>query len=253
MNRGFLRGKFNYKLSLGQKLFYQLPHEIIFVLNKTFRKKHYKILQKKRFELVSQDEYSLVGFDENKCIFVHIPKAGGVSINKALFGNLGGGHVPIYKYYLSFSPKEFEGYYKFSFVRNPWDRLVSAYFFLKSGGFNDSDKHFFVENLSKYKTFNDFVIGWLNEENIYSWIHFVPQYEFIMLNSKVLVDKIFKVEKMDNNMLILSSKLNRNLDIYHENKTIRRNKNYKDYYNDKTIEIVRKIYNKDIKMFQYEF
>ena len=69
---------------------------------------------------------SLRSYDEYKCIFVHVPRTGGVAIAKSLFGNLGGSHISISLYRKVFSDV-FDGYYKFTFVRNPWDRLVSAY------------------------------------------------------------------------------------------------------------------------------
>jgi len=36
-------------------------------------------------------DYTLEGFDRLKCIYIHIPKAPGIAINKALFGNYGAG------------------------------------------------------------------------------------------------------------------------------------------------------------------
>lgn len=108
--------------------------------------------------------YGMLGFDELKTIFVHVPKCGGVSINRALFGNLGGGHTSLEEYLTVFSPSEFLSFFKFAFVRNPWDRVVSAYFFLKNGGLNQWDKDWFARELSEYETFESFVRQWLNKK-----------------------------------------------------------------------------------------
>ena len=88
----------------------------------------------------TDDGYSFKPFDQCGCIFIHIPKCAGVSVSKALFGNLAGGHSRVVDYQLVFNSNEYSNYFKFTFVRNPWDRLVSAFFFLKKGGFNDADK-----------------------------------------------------------------------------------------------------------------
>lgn len=57
-----------------------------------------------------------------------------------LFGNLGGAQLRIPHDQLIFSQREFEDYFKFTFVRNPWDRLLSAFLFLKKGGANKVDR-----------------------------------------------------------------------------------------------------------------
>ena len=70
-------------------------------------------------------------YHHKKTIFVHIPKTGGIFIRKALklpnpTGVLDKDHVrPSF-----LGIKEYwEDYFTFTFVRNPYDRLVSSYFF----------------------------------------------------------------------------------------------------------------------------
>jgi hypothetical protein len=67
---------------------------------------------------------------------VHVPKTAGVAISLALFGNLAGEHASIRDYQTIYPKSVFERYVRFTFVRNPWDRLLSAFSFLKSGGMN---------------------------------------------------------------------------------------------------------------------
>ena len=81
---------------------------------------------------VNEHGYSYQGFDEKRAIFIHIPKCAGVSVAQALFGNLAGGHATLDKYLNVFEAHCIEEYFLFTIVRNQWDRLVSAYFFLKA-------------------------------------------------------------------------------------------------------------------------
>src|SRR3954465_5712000 len=91
--------------------------------------------------------YSKNCFDYYKCIFIHIPKTAGVSISKSLFGNYTD-HANIDWYLKHYEKRTVEQYYKVAFVRNPWDRLYSAYVFLRQGGMYEADATFYNQNLS---------------------------------------------------------------------------------------------------------
>jgi hypothetical protein len=65
--------------------------------------------------------------NRHRCIFIHIPKTAGASIALSLFNE-----PPRHVHYRDFeiaNPDKFRRYFKFAFVRNPWDRLVSSYFY----------------------------------------------------------------------------------------------------------------------------
>jgi hypothetical protein len=209
--------------------------------------------QARRKKCASKDENSLQGFDKHQCIFVHIPKAAGVSLANNLFGDLGGGHLPIYRYYQVYSPSEFKRYFKFTIVRNPWDRLVSAYFFLKEGGFNDVDKKWYDKNISHYRNFDSFVKGWMSKTSVYDFIHFVPQYRYIALGDNILVDKVYRFESMDETLNDLSKRFSMKLENKHLNKTGSREKGYRQYYTKESEILVAKIYKKDVELFGYSF
>lgn len=234
-------------------LIWRLPYNVRYYFFKFKHPEGFKQKQALRQIQSKGDHLSLKGFDDLKCIFVHIPKAAGISVNKALFGNYGGSHHKLKDYQLIFNKKEFNTYYKFTFVRNPWDRLVSTYFFLKNGGFHENDKAWFDENLSQFNNFEEFVLNWLNEDNIYKWIHFIPQNEFITVNGKVLIDDVYKLENIDEDMKAIAKKLNLTLELRHENQNPNRNSKYREYYSSKTKEIVSRVYKKDIELFDYQF
>ena len=78
-------------------------------------------------------EFSLVECFKLRCIFFHIPKTAGLSLSAALFGNRGLGHIDVRTARILFGERRFSSFFKFCFVRNPWDRLVSAYHYLHAG------------------------------------------------------------------------------------------------------------------------
>jgi chondroitin 4-sulfotransferase 11 len=237
-----------------RKVIMYIPQNILRFLFKLFFNKEYsKIESLKKLTVKVENQYSLKGFIDNKCIFIHIPKAGGISLAISLFGNLGFGHSEAYKYLLVFNKKEFNEYFKFTVVRNPWDRLVSAYLFLKAGGYNQKDKEWFDEHLSRYKDFQHFVMEWVNENNVFRGIHFKPQYEFITIKNKIVIDKIYKMENLDEVEVDFREKLNKDIKIIHKNKTPLRSKGYRQHYNETTKEIVRRVYRKDIILLNYQF
>lgn len=189
-------------------------------------------------------------FDRHKCIFFHIPKAAGTSVCMSLFGYQVG-HLTFDKLYNS-NPRKTLAYYKFAFVRNPWARLVSAYCFLKDGGMNQTDKAWMEKNLVDYKDFNEFVTGWVNEENINSYVHFIPQYKFISdKNGIIRADFVGKTENFQKDVEVVLSAIGFKAEFTNENKS--KHNIYTDYYDEQTKEIVAKVYEKDIELFGYSF
>ena len=73
------------------------------------------------------------------------------------------------EYSTVFEPATFQSYFKFTFVRNPYDRLVSAFHYLKQGGMNEKDKAFKEQELSSFENFGDFVRNWITSENIWKY------------------------------------------------------------------------------------
>lgn len=230
-----------------------LPHSLIYHGYKLFRHQRFTELQKLRTKEAGENDYSLKGFDDLDCIFIHIPKTGGVSLALSLFGNLGGGHRTYFSYYPIFSPAEYNRYFKFALVRNPWDRLVSAYFFLKEGGLLETDRKWFKENLSSFDSFEEFVQCWVNRKNIYSYFHFIPQHYYVSHRGRLMIDKVYKLEQISSALKDLNSKLGLDISLPHENKTSNRKPDYRLYYNNETKNIISDVYHRDIQLFGYSF
>nr|WP_321226765.1 sulfotransferase family 2 domain-containing protein [uncultured Psychroserpens sp.] len=196
-------------------------------------------------------------FDTTKSIFVHIPKAGGVSIIKSLYGDQasGFGHPSYMRFLKLFGRKRFNAYYKFTFVRNPWDRLYSAYCFLKKGGMNHQDKKFSEDILSQVDSFEDFIMNWLTPERVNSWIHFVPQYTFLTNDKgELVVDFVGRFENFETDFKNITNRLNLKEELEHHNKTNGlKNVSYKESYTPDMVQKVGLLYREDISLFDYKF
>ena len=195
---------------------------------------------------------TLKPFDEYRCIFVHIPRTGGTSVSKALFGNLSGSHISIAEYRSIFDNGEFEDYFKFSFVRNPWDRLVSTYQYLRAGGAQVNHDLKMQSKIQPYEDFGDFVRSWLLPSALEDGIHFLPQQTFISLDDEnVPLDYIAHFETLHDDFYYIAGKLGLSASLPHLNASKRTQ--YKDYYDQETIEIVAELYRKDIELLGYDF
>lgn len=188
-----------------------------------------------------------------KFIFIHIPKTGGLSVFNALMpfcddDKFMRGHAS-QSDYLKIS--KLENYYQFSFVRNPFARLVSAYFFLKGGGHNNKHDKKIRDRLKlSGNNFRDFIrndLGCLIEDRV---VHFIPQLNF--LNSDVSKVEIFKIENINFNFKKVCDRIGiSNQKILHLNKT--KHFHYSEYYDFETKQIVAEKYAKDIDFLGYEF
>lgn len=223
-----------------------LPDDLLHYLSHWKNRREFQKMRK------SDGEYSLKGFDKLNCIYVHIPKSAGVSINKALFGNMGGGHKTVQQYKRIFGPATFKKYFKFTFVRNPYRRLLSAYLFLKEGGMNYNNSEWASVNLSAYASFGDFVKGWVNENNIHSYYHFIPQYQFICDHNLIPeVDFIGRVETIESDYKYICNKLGVSASLEILNKSDNPNTDWRSYYDNESQIIVSEVYRMDFELFNY--
>jgi hypothetical protein len=198
---------------------------------------------------------TLQPFIDHKCIFVHVPKSAGLSVTNSLFGTMTGSHMKIVEYQTMFTKEEFDQFFKFAFVRNPWDRVVSAFLYLKRGGFGERDRVWATENLAAYNDFDAFAKQWLNEENARLHLHFTPQYPFIYLpgKRKPAVDFVGYFENLEADYYFIREKIGVGKELQVKNVTKDRHRDHRQYYSEKTKRIVADIYRKDIELFGYDF
>ena len=193
-------------------------------------------------------------FQSTKSIFIHVPKAAGTSISRAIYGrNIG--HMKALDYQ-KISKREYRRYFSFAIVRNPWDRVVSAYNFVKQGGTS------LVQPLPNpvyaspyFESFDAFVTDWLpNAELGAEDVVFEPQWHYVSdKKGEIIVNYIGKIENISQCLVEISQQLGMDIEMKNLNRSNRNLTNYREYYNKNTIKIVQKIYEKDIAMFDYEF
>jgi chondroitin 4-sulfotransferase 11 len=247
--KSYLKSHFINKTTL---LLNTIPFDISMV-----QKKLYSYLYDKLERQSDEPIYSLNYCHFYKCVFIHIPKTGGVAIHNSLFNSFGGAHYTIDNYQQIIGKQLFNEYFKFSFVRNPWDRLLSAYFFLKKGGMCQQDAQFYLKQLNAFDNFNCFVENWVNSTNIDTFVHFKKQGDFI-LNKQNKMDLNFLgyYENINHDFEIVKQHLgmnSKNVNLKWLNASSLSRKNYREYYNETTKKIVATVYEKDIDMFKYVF
>ena len=135
-------------------------------------------------------------------------------------------------------PDIFKKAFKFSIIRNPWDKFISSW---KHSGFRRLSMENLLDNLpaDKRKT---------------NWWHIVLQQSKILLdeNNKLLVDHLIRFENLENELGKLFEKLGLPpVKFPHKNKT--KHKPYWEYYTDETRKKVEELLKEDIEAFGYTF
>lgn len=195
---------------------------------------------------------SLARFDELRCLFIHIPKAAGTSVAPTLFGGITG-HDSLRMLWLLYSPEEFRSYFKFTFVRNPWSRLVSAYHYLLLPERSASTQKWVQQNIGHYSSFDQFVRDWIPDNALTSGIlHFQTQSSLITLAGEVRVDFLGRVENLDADFATIANRLGCDVQLPHLNRG-RSELDYRSLYTPVSRQIVADVYREDIQRFGYEF
>ncbi len=180
--------------------------------------------------------------DKFKCIFVEVPKTGSTSI-RYIIGQPKRVHLNICQISNQLTKEKFDTYFKFGFVRNPWDRAVSLY-----------ERKEGLQMKSKM-SFDEF-IEWMKFSSctcIYPVPHRYQLDWFVNPHGDVIVDFIGRFEHFDDDWKEISHKLGIESELPRLNVNPEKELHYTEYYTDKTKEIVRKRFAIDIDYFGYEF
>lgn len=210
--------------------------------------------------------------DAHRLLFIHIPKSAGFSIRQVIKEELEGKYnvdtypkytrdkhpLPLGLRYTHMTLKEHlenmnqvqKAYRRFSFVRNPWDRLASNYEWRK----------WFHLPRYKFKSFTEMIDlldggGWEFEDD--DERHTLTQSDFLKdKHAQLAMDRIGKFEDLVRDFESIKSEFNlpESLKLPISNRSTNKEFNdYRDYYSDRTKRIVAKLFEEDIDNFQYTF
>ena len=188
--------------------------------------------------------YSFVYVDEKqKLIYFNVPKCASSSLRDLFFNSDN-------SYSMKNPEQNLEQYFKFSFVRNPWHRMVSNWkmFTTKQGRIKQL-KAMTNKDMAHFMEFENFVRFAKENKNH----HWQPQF----LYHPEDLDFIGKLETIDDDLNHIFDHLGKErTQVKHLNKTNTKaddSTSYTRYYTPSLIDLVGNMYAEDVKRFGYEF
>ena len=206
---------------------------------------------------------------DKKCIFIHIPKCGGTSVEDVIWPQKQGrteddlwmGFVSRFEnkyqtgglqHLLAWQVREevgsdvFGAYYKFAFVRNPWDRIVSQFAYMQKRP--DLMDFLGMTSDTEFKAYLELI-------RCKEHVQWMPQVRFLLdQDGSLLVDRIGRLESFNEDCAQIFSALGLPPDLFpgHAKKSKRKSLEY--YYADsESIEMVADLFAEDIKFLEYHF
>lgn len=209
-----------------------------------------------------------------QCIFIEVPKTGSSSIRKIIGEPLrphaGIAEIRLHlQHYMPTSHRSlatkllsaiyfcfpdkikkqrgermFNTYFKFGFVRNPWDRIVSLY--LRREGIQKRKSITFDEFIAEATHSSTTCINSLPYRSQRDWL--------CDSSGTLLVDYVGRFENLSADWRIIAQKINAPTHLSHErqNTDIKR-PHYTSFYSQKTKQIVADRFRHDIEAFGYSF
>lgn len=160
----------------------------------------------------------------------------------------------------TWAKKKFNDYFKFTVIRNPFDRFISIYSFVKNlekklrrsiadprwgFGFDFQNNHNDIECFRSWaNTFKD------KKEN------YLCDTKMFMIDQEHVMDFYIRYENLKDDIKSVCKHIgipfNPN-DISNFKGQYRQARDYKPYYTNKEIEIAQKIFSKELSLFKYQF
>lgn len=170
-------------------------------------------------------------------IFIHIPGTGGTSIEHSLGMELDNSekYLSAREIQKKIGDEKFFRSFVFTFVRNPWDRMVSLFhqpYYQEEKGFAGKEFAYFLENYEPAPWEKKFYQEYLDTDGINYIARFENRHREILRVSQVSevkIDPDVHIGKTD------------------------RDPDYHTYYNDETREMVFEMFKGDIERYGYYF
>ncbi len=228
---------------------------------------------------------------KHKILFIHIPKTGGGTVEKSLgiFGEDNNGSLKS-NYNILYGKeknnflqhltlieinnlkiKEINNYKKISFVRNPYDKIVSEYHWrIQVYGKKNINfkKYLFEEVIPRKNGENKFIKNFYKNESLIPLMdrHYLDQYKFL-INEKGNFESDFigKFENLEKDFFkIFNFQINK--DQIHKSRAnylyylykkfmpnFLKKKAYRKFYDNETKDLISKEYSKDLEYFNYNY
>lgn len=190
--------------------------------------------------------------ESHQFIFVHIPKVAGVSIEtnfkEFAVNNKGSNGEKLIRHSIARQIRDtlpgdiFRNYFKFAFVRNPWDRWVSLYFFILQK--TTHEEH---ERVKSFRNFDKFVVESINQKRAQQINAITDE------NGKFLVDFVGRYETLVEDIHTVCRILNISKKTAFPYLNQSRHRDYRAYYSEETKRMVEEYFKDDIRLFGYTF
>jgi chondroitin 4-sulfotransferase 11 len=179
------------------------------------------------------------------CIFIHINKTGGSSVEVAL--GLKWEHKTAIEKIEEIGRKQWHKKFTFAFVRNPWDKVVSHYCYrVKTNQTN------LGENPIDFTDWVKLSYGEQNPDYYDKPKMFMPQVDWITDTSgEILVDFVGRFENFEQDFHRVCDRLKYKAELPHKKKSERGD--YQSYYDRESQEIIATWFREDIDRFGYKF
>ncbi len=200
----------------------------------------------------------------HKFIFVAIPKTGTHSVRQALRQHMGPkdleqvglfvkkhfpipelarlqhGHLSLQQIRPYMRPEEWQTFFKFAFVRNPFDRFVSyCAFMTRDSGQFERDPKTVMRNILEKPPLHH--------------ILFQPQHLLVTdSDGKLLADHVGRVEEMQQSYDEVCERIGIPTAVLEKVNSSQR-KDYREYYDQPLIDGVARLYSRDLELFGYQF
>ena len=204
-------------------------------------------------------------------LFVHVPKTGGTSITQLLKHDCNRAFLPLrlvgyaldtrlhtlpeplfplfgYPYHVAardlrrqWGAPRYDALFSFAFVRNPWDMVISEYFYIQKKW--DHPLKAKVRRLGSFSRYLHWKLETGYHRNQSAWL--------TDAEGRIIVERIGRFKSYERDATEILQRIGRTETLLHRNATAKAP--FREYYDDTLIGLVAEMYAEDIDRFGYSF